>query len=104
MTVASHNNRMFEFIVNGFLGFIDFWDFSSKSLSFVRKSDHLLIDQLETVVDGKIFADVVDNQVDSTLEDPRRGEEPGPGLNGVIEYLGLRRHEKARISSDLAKF
>jgi len=52
---------MFEFIVNSFLNLNGFWWFSSKSLSLVRKSDHLLINQLKTVVDGKILADVVDD-------------------------------------------
>jgi len=51
VTIASHDDCMFEFVVNGFLGFFNCRDFSSESLSFVCKSDHLLIDQLKTVVD-----------------------------------------------------
>jgi len=61
MAIACHNDCMFEFIVNSFLNLNGFWWFSSKSLSLVRKSDHLLINQLKTVVDGKILADVVDD-------------------------------------------
>lgn len=104
MTVASHNDGMFEFIINGFLNFIYFGRFSGKPLSFVCKSDHLLVNQLETIVDREILADVVYNQVNSTLENPRRGEETRPGLNSVVKDLGLGWHEETRISSDLAKF
>jgi hypothetical protein len=46
MTVASHNNCMFEFVINGFLGLGNFWRLSGISLSFSGKSDHLFIDQL----------------------------------------------------------
>jgi hypothetical protein len=51
MAIASHNNCMFKFIVNGFLNFNGLGRLASKSLSLVCKSDHLLIDQLEAVVD-----------------------------------------------------
>ena len=104
MTVASHDDCMFEFIINGVLNLNGFWWLSSKSLSLVCKSYHLLINQLKTVVDWKILADVIDNQVNASLEDPRRSEEARPGLDSVIENFGLRRHEESRVSSDLAKF
>jgi hypothetical protein len=51
MAVASHDDCMFEFIINGFLNLNGFWWLSSKSLSLVCKSYHLLINQLKTVVD-----------------------------------------------------
>lgn len=104
MAVASHDDCMFEFIINGFLNLNGFWWLSSKSLSLVCKSYHLLINQLKTVVDWKILADVIDNQVNASLEDPRRSEEARPGLDSVIENFGLGRHEESRVSSDLAKF
>ena len=34
------------------------------------KALNLLVDQGEAIVDGKIFGDVVDDEVKSTLEDP----------------------------------
>jgi len=80
---------MFEFIVNGFLNFLSLRNFTGESLSFSRESDHLFVYQFETVVYGKILADVVDDQVDAALENPRTGEEAGPALNGVIEDFGL---------------
>jgi hypothetical protein len=104
MTITGHDNCVFEFIVNGFLDLNSLWRFASKSLSFVRKSDHLLINQLETIVNWKVLADVVNNQVNSALEDPRWGKKARPGLNGVIENFGLWRHEESWVSTDLAKF
>jgi hypothetical protein len=104
MTVASHNDCVFEFVVNGFLNFNGLWGLAGKPLSLGRKSDHLLIDELETVVNRKIFADVVDDQVNAALEDPGRGKEPGPSLHSVIEDFSLGWHEETRISSDLAEF
>jgi hypothetical protein len=44
MTVTSHDNRMFEFVVNGFLCFSNFWRLAGIALPFGCKSDHLLID------------------------------------------------------------
>ena len=104
MTVAGHDNRVFEFVVNGFLSFSNFWRLAGITLTFGSEPDHLLVDQFETIVDRKIFTDIVDNQIDSALKYPRRCEEAGPGLNCVIKNFGLRRHEETGVSSDLTKF
>lgn len=89
VTVAGHYNSMFKFIVDGFLDLCLFWCFTSISLFFLRESDHLFVDQLKTVVDRKILTDVVDNKIDSTLENPRACEESGPCLNSVVKNFGL---------------
>ena len=73
-------------------------------MAFVTEADHLLVDELKAVLNRKVLRDVVDNQVKSFLENPRRSEEARPGLHCVVEGFGLRRHEKAGVSSDLAKF
>lgn len=104
MTVAGHYNCMLEFIVNGFLYFDGFRWLSGITLSLACKANHLLVDQLEAIVDWKILTDVVDDQIDTTLENPRGSEETGPGLNSIVENFGLGRHEETRISSDLAQF
>lgn len=62
---------MFKFIVNCLLNFNCLRGFSCEFLSFLVKSDHLFINKLETVIDRKVLADVIDNQIDSALEDPR---------------------------------
>ena len=89
MAITSHDDCVFEFVVNGFLNLNGLWCFSSESLSLVGKPDHLLINQFETIIDGKVLADVVNNQVNTALEDPRRCEETRPGLDGVIENFRL---------------
>jgi hypothetical protein len=104
MTVAGHNNRVFEFIVNGFLSFSNFRRLAGIALTFGSEPDHLLINQFETIVNGKIFTDIINDQIDSALKYPRGCEEAGPGLNCVIKNFGLRRHEETGVSSDLTKF
>lgn len=89
MTIASHDNSMFELVVNGFLNFNGLWCFSSKSLALVGKPDHLLINQFETIIYGKVLANVINNQVNTALEDPRGSKETGPSLNSVIKYFRL---------------
>jgi hypothetical protein len=71
MAIASHDDSVFKFIINGFLNFNGLRCFSSESLALVGKPDHLLINQLETIVNREVFADVVNNQVNTALEDPR---------------------------------
>lgn len=104
MTIAGHDNCMFEFVVNGFLGFSNFWRLAGITLPFCCEPDHLFINQFETIVDWKIFTDIINDQIDSALKYPRGCEEAGPGLNCVIENLRLRRHEETGVSTDLAKF
>ena len=71
MTVASHNDCVLEFIVDGLLDFVLLGGLSGVALALLRKADHLLVDELEAVVDGKVLADVVDDQINASLEDPR---------------------------------
>ena len=63
----------------------------------------MLIDQVQAVVNRKIFADIVDDEIKTTLENPRRCEESRPGLHGIIEDLGFAPHEKARVPTNLTK-
>ena len=61
---------MFKFIINCLLNFNCLGGFSREFLSFLVKSDHLFINKLETVINRKVLTDVIDNQIDSALEDP----------------------------------
>ena len=63
----------------------------------------MLIDQVQAVVNRKIFADIVDDEIKSTLENPRRCEESRPGLHSIVEDFSLAPHEKARVPTDLTK-
>ena len=63
----------------------------------------LFVDQGEAIVDGKIFGDIVNDEVKSTLEDPGWSEKARPSLNSIVEDFCFRTHEKAWISSNLAE-
>ncbi len=71
--------------------------------AFLTEALHLLVDQLQTIVNGKILTDVVYDQVKAALEDPRGGEESRPCLDGVVKDLGFGAHEETGIAANLAK-
>ena len=73
------------------------------ALAFHAEALHLIVNQLKTIVNRQILADVVNDQVETSLEDPGRGEEARPGLHSVVEGLGLRAHEEAGVATDLAQ-
>ena len=102
VAVARHNNCTFEFVDHGFLDFGIFRLLVGKALAFLVETFDLLVDQLETIVDRKILRDVVDDQVETPLEDPRGREKSWPGLNGIVECLGFGAHEESGITADLA--
>lgn len=80
---------MLELVVYSFLSFDGLGRLTGVTLTFLGETHHLLVDELEAVIDGEILADVVDDKVDAALEDPRRREKAGPGLNGVVKDLSL---------------
>ena len=103
VTVARHDDSTFEFIEHGLLELLRLRRMARVSESLLSEPLHLLINQLEAVVNRQILTDIVDDEVEATLEDPRRREETRPCLHGVVENLGFRSHEKARIAPNLAK-
>jgi len=62
---------MLELIIYSFLNLVLLGRFSGVPLSFLGETDHLLVNQLKTVVNRKILADVVNDEVNSALKDPR---------------------------------
>ena len=62
-----------------------------------------ILNQSLAVFDGKELRNVVDDQIEAALKDPRRSEEAGPGGDLPLERLGLCWHEESWISSDLAQ-
>ena len=101
VSVTRHNYCAFEFIDDGFVHFLVFRCLISETLAFVVETFNLLINKLEAIVDGKILRDVVDNKIESSLEDPRRCEESWPGLNSIIKGFCFRTHEESWIAADL---
>jgi hypothetical protein len=73
-------------------------------LSFLNKSLCLLIDQVETVVHGQVFRDIINDQIKTALENPRGSEKTWPGLYGIVKCFGLRWHKEARVAANLAQF
>lgn len=104
VAVASHHNGVFELIVHSLLGLEDLWWLSCVALPLLVKAHHLFINELKTVVDGKVLRNIIDNEVDTSLEDPRTREETRPSLHCLVEDLRLGRHEESWVAADLAKF
>lgn len=104
MTVAGHDDGSLEFIVDGLLNFFLRGWLVRIPRSLIGEPPGLLLDQLKAVVNGQIFGNVVNDQVETSLEYPRGSEEAWPRLHRVVEHLGLRWHKKSRVSSDLTEF
>ena len=103
VAVASHHDGSFELVHDRLLDLVGFWLLVGVSLASLVQALDLLVDQGEAVVDGKIFRDIVNDEVQSTLENPGRGEEARPRLHCVVEDLGLGAHEEAGVPADLAE-
>jgi len=103
VSVAGHDDGALEFIDYRLLEFLHLGLLVGVSEALLSEPIHLLINQLKAVVNRQIFADVIDDEVETALENPGGSEESGPGLHGVVEDLGLRSHEEARVAPDLAQ-
>jgi len=86
-TVIGHHNRTFKLSID---------EVSVESVSAV-------LDESQAMVNRQELGDVVDDQVQASLKDPRAGKEARPGLNLVLELLGLQRHEETRVATDLSQ-
>ena len=89
VTIHGHDDGALELVDDGFLVLLLLWLMVGESLAFHSEALHLIVNQLKTIVNRQILANVVDDQIKTTLEDPGRSEEAGPGLNSVVEGLGL---------------
>ena len=70
VTIHGHDNRTLEFIINSLLEFLCCWLLVSVAESLLSSLLDLLIDQLQAVVNRQIFADIVDDEVKTALENP----------------------------------
>lgn len=68
----------------------------------VIASIHLLFDQSVAVVDRQVLRNIIDDQVQSPLEDPRRGKVAWPSLH-VVDRLSETRNEEPRVAAYLAQ-
>lgn len=103
VAITSHDNCAFEFIDDCFLEFTLLGCLVSISSPSLSKAFHLFIDELETVIHRKILGDIVNDQIETSLEYPRGGEEAWPGLDCVVKDLCFRAHEESWVSSNLTK-
>ena len=103
VAIACHHNGSLELVHDRLLNLVRLRLLVGVSLTSLVQALDLLVDQGEAVVDGKIFRDIVNDQVQSTLENPGRGKEARPRLYRVVEDLGFRTHEEAGVSADLAE-
>jgi len=85
--VVGHHDCSFEFTVHEMLVILPLLQ--------------TVLDQCQAVVNRKELGNIVDDQIQTSLEDPRRGEEPRPGLYLLLEHLGFGWHEEARVATDL---
>jgi hypothetical protein len=85
-SIFGHNDGVLELFTD--LGFIE-----SLVVSFVDKG--------KTSLDRDELGDIVNNQIKSSLENPRGCEKTRPGLNDVVKHLCLLGHEEKRTSTDL---
>ena len=103
VAVARHDDGALELVDDGLLDFLGAGRLVRVPEALLAEAVDLLVNEVQAVVNRQIFADVVDDEIKATLENPRGCEESRPGLHGVIEDFGLAAHEKARVSADLAK-
>ena len=62
---------MFELIVDSFLDIVLLGRLPGVALAILREADYLFVDELEAVVNEKVFADFVYYKLCTTLEDLR---------------------------------
>lgn len=71
VAVHGHDDGALELIKHSLLVLLGLWCLVGVAVSLLSKALHLLIDQLETVVNRQILADIVNDQVEAALENPR---------------------------------
>ena len=89
VSVHGHDDGALEFVKDSLLVLLRLGRLARVPEALLSESLHLLIDQLEAVVNRQILADIVNNQVKTALENPGRREETWPGLDGIVEDFGF---------------
>lgn len=60
-------------------------------------------DQCQAMIYRQELRYIVNNKIETSLEDPRRCEESRPCFYLVLEYLSLFRHKETRVATNLAE-
>ena len=89
VSVHGHDDGALEFVKDSLLVLLRLGRLARVSEALLSESLHLLIDQLEAVVNRQILADIVNDQVKAALENPGRREETWPGLDSVVKDFGF---------------
>jgi len=89
VAVHGHDDGALELIKDGFLVFLGLGRLVRVAGPLLSEALHLLINQLQAVVNRQILADVVNNQIETALENPGRCEETWPGLDSIVKDFGL---------------
>ena len=71
VSVHGHDDGALEFVKDSLLVLLRLGRLARVSEALLSESLHLLIDQLQAVVNRQILADIVNDQVKTTLENPR---------------------------------
>ena len=103
VAVTRHNYGTLELILDGLLDFLEARRLIRVADSLLAEALNLLVDELKAVVNRQILTDVVDDEVETPLEDPGGGKESWPRLHSIVEDLGLGAHKEARIPANLAQ-
>lgn len=100
-SVPGHDDVSVELVIYGLLGSF-FVHFASLVTLLVIASIKLLFDQSKAVVYGQVLRNIIDDQVQSPLEDPRRGKVAWPRLH-VVHCLSQTWNEEPRVAAYLAQ-
>ena len=70
MAIARHDDGALKLIEYSLLELLRLRRVAGVAVALLSEAFHLLIDELQAVVNRQILADIVDDQVEATLEDP----------------------------------
>jgi len=71
VAVARHDDGTLEFVEDGLLELLRLGWVAGVAETLLSEALHLLVDQLKTVVNRQILANIVDDEVEAALENPR---------------------------------
>ena len=89
VAIHSHDDGAFELVNDRLLELALLWRVVVVALALLTEALNLIVNQLEAVVNGQILADIVNDQVEAALENPGRGEEARPSLDGAVKGLSF---------------
>lgn len=89
VAVHGHDDGALELIKDGFLVFLRLGRLIRIAEPLLSEALHLLVNQLQAVVNRQILADIVNDQIKTALENPGRCEKTWPGLDSIVKDFGF---------------